>query len=239
MGSEQSGPPYEAPPLLSTDELIATFKRVMKADLNTKLLTIPHELDGMYQNLKELDNLDQHLKVTIDLWRDQASRLWSCMGGYNVDPTLSPTKQLVDDHMSSLFSMQDQLRAIHQSTREGANKHSRPYLKSLGLMDLPDEILVTICSFLHPNPYRSKECYTRPSGVFKTNCRSETERNLLKNIQNLRLTCKRLCDASSILLLPILTVGIDPDSLLRFSNVSRHPIISTACASMQDIIVLY
>ncbi|KAK0736658.1 hypothetical protein B0T21DRAFT_289391 [Apiosordaria backusii] len=70
------------------------------------------------------------------------------------------------------------------------------------LLDLPDELLIQICEGLR----QIDSCNT-------------------SDIKSCRLTCQRLCAASSHLLVPVVAVDCRVASLERFNDITRHPTI--------------
>ncbi|KAL7624616.1 hypothetical protein AAE478_006184 [Parahypoxylon ruwenzoriense] len=57
-----------------------------------------------------------------------------------------------------------------------------------------------------------------------------------KTIKNIRLVCRRFCDTSSHLLLVVVTVSMEPSSLARLEEVSRHPLISKRVRTVRVIL---
>ncbi|KAI0111235.1 hypothetical protein GGR51DRAFT_569257 [Nemania sp. FL0031] len=105
----------------------------------------------------------------------------------------------------------------------GAQVHSiPPTLKQTNVLDFPNEILFRIFDFVrssHLNPG-----YGSPNGKWFSQDAIDIPPET-RDIQNVRLTCRRFCDASSHLLLDYVCVEMQTASLTRLHEISRHPTI--------------
>lgn len=105
------------------------------------------------------------------------------------------------------------------------NIASRPFIRSLNILDMPDEILVHIFEYVKGwKPYIN--------GLDDCNIGST-------DIKNLRLTCRRFCEASSHLLMRFLRVEMSEASLEHFDEVSRHPTISKGIRTVRVVVHFY
>ncbi|KAI0838851.1 hypothetical protein F5Y06DRAFT_266702 [Hypoxylon sp. FL0890] len=90
-------------------------------------------------------------------------------------------------------------------------------IKPPHILDLPSEILAHIFSYVRPTASRDDSLRRGGARHFSS---SPNE------IKNIRLVCRRFCEESSHLLLPIVTVSINSTSLARLDEISLHPFIA-------------
>jgi hypothetical protein len=117
------------------------------------------------------------------------------------------------------------LDSIQGTLRHGINELSRPYLRDLNVLDLPDELLLDIFELVEgfdPNP---PFAYDHDSGR--------------EDIQNTRLVCRRFCDLSSQLLVRFVRVRFDEQSLSRLDEISRNPNIAKGVRAVQVVLHFY
>ncbi|KAI0412222.1 hypothetical protein F5X98DRAFT_379969 [Xylaria grammica] len=104
---------------------------------------------------------------------------------------------------------------------ESINFLSRPSLRPLTVLDLPYELLGLIFEYVRigadgppiryePNLYH--DFWKRRPGQ-------------LRDIQNVRLTCRQFCNSSSHLLINYVQVGLQSGSLNRLKEIASHPLI--------------
>lgn len=123
----------------------------------------------------------------------------------------------IDTSVSELKSLLPRLDSLQSSLRENFAADSRPLAGKLHLFDLPDELLMKIAEDVRGN-FNSKSDKYPIAGI--------------EGIKNLRLTCSRLCDSSSRLLLHRLDVTLTTSSLQHLDAVSHHPTISKGIRSL-------
>lgn len=104
----------------------------------------------------------------------------------------------LDDSVDNLRLVSLKLADAHTALRQVFDSLARPLLRPLKIHDLPDELLMDISGYLR-NP---------------------------ADIKNLRLSCRRLNETSSHLLMDTVHVRLNPKSLERLSEVSQHATIS-------------
>lgn len=114
-----------------------------------------------------------------------------------------------------------------KALRDAINYLCGPYLRQLTIMDLPDEILVKIAEHVKDwKPHKSWFSeYADRAGV--------------KDVQELRLTCRRLYNTSSHLLLHFIRVGMDQASLAPLEEVASHPLISRGVVAIRVVLGFY
>lgn len=157
-------------------------------------------VESMAKKLKGLQNNIRHRETLLRCKADKSSRL-------SDERSLSR----LQEERTTLSGIMQQLDSLRGSFRQDVNLLSRPYLRSLTIMDLPNEILMIIFGYVKG---------WEPLPGFIQEWGSGTD-----EVRNLRLTCRRFCDSSSHLLIHFLEVDLDLNSLQRFEEISRHPTI--------------
>lgn len=184
-------------------------------------------LDGYYQQLKEMDELDRRVTANIvkTTWKrvgivSRLQRAGEATEGSQPIPVLAIDKLLED-----LKCVTQQIEDNRSSVRERINVLSRPSLRPLRILDMPDEILIKIFGHVkgwHPDMRHFSEFAV---GVSK--------------VKNLRLTCRRFCSTSSHLLVHFLRVEMDSSSLSRLEEISRHPTIAKGVTAVRVVLYFY
>lgn len=104
----------------------------------------------------------------------------------------------------------ERLEGLQTAVRHAFNERARPSLQGLGIADLPNELLLKIF-----DEFKGKDGHAGFNEWWN-----------IKVIQNVRLTCRPLCDAISHLLLRRVTISISTSSLEHLEEVTRHPTVS-------------
>ncbi|KAI2613432.1 hypothetical protein GGR54DRAFT_328284 [Hypoxylon sp. NC1633] len=102
--------------------------------------------------------------------------------------------------------------------------------KPVHILDCPNEVLMKIFADVAGAPCDND---------FRTTRTVKSEDGGPKEISNTRLVCKRFHDQSSHLLLPVVTVSMNPSSLARLDEISRHPWIAPGVRSIRVILESY
>ncbi|KEY71671.1 hypothetical protein S7711_09704 [Stachybotrys chartarum IBT 7711] len=134
----------------------------------------------------------------------------------------SSTSALVEE-LRSLGERKRNLEDIQQKLRLTINTVSRPSLRSLHILDLPDEILSRVFDFV--------EGY-RPDIPSLWHIVS-------RDLKNCRLACRAFCRVSSRLFLRSVSVDLRVSSISRFEEISRHPIISKGVRVVRAVLHFY
>jgi hypothetical protein len=101
-----------------------------------------------------------------------------------------------------------------KAIRESINEISRPTLRPLRILDMPDEILIKIFGYVRGwQPEQPDELWFSEYGKG------------VHEVKNLRLTCRRFCGTSSHLL-HFFRVEINTESFNRAQEIIVHPTIS-------------
>ncbi|KAH6658337.1 hypothetical protein BKA67DRAFT_557735 [Truncatella angustata] len=132
--------------------------------------------------------------------------------------TIAVTRRSLSDHAT----LQD-YRFVLRST---INIKSRPAVQGSHIMRLPGEILTDVCRYLYPLAFLD-------SDRFATISMMDNFVQPNKAIQSLRLTCRRLRDASTPFLLTFPRVDLREASLAKFEELSRHPTIGPSIRGVQ------
>lgn len=120
----------------------------------------------------------------------------------------------LDRELEKINASKTAIWGIQSSLRFRINELSRPYLRKLSILDLPDEILLEI--------FEHVENFDLDGGPLPY---SYNDRGR-KDIKNTRLVCQRFCDVSSQLLVRVVRVYFNEASLARLDEISRHPTIA-------------
>lgn len=113
---------------------------------------------------------------------------------------------------TDLAALVRRLEEFQTAARNGFNLRARPLLQHLSILNLTDEMLLHILDDFKDRLGSAELFYGT----------SKTQKADIKSIQNFRLTCRRLCNISSHLLVPRLEVSPSISSLERLEQVTRH-----------------
>ncbi|KAM7210954.1 hypothetical protein V8F06_013668 [Rhypophila decipiens] len=127
-------------------------------------------------------------------------------------------------HMETTKYLCTRIDKFHRGLQLCFNNLCRPFLRKLTILDLPDELLLEIFEWVedfNPNyPFTSLRLYGR-------------DRRDINDIRNCRLVCRRFNAVSSQLLVRIVPVALTEQSLARFEEISRHPVISKGVVDVE------
>lgn len=173
-------------------------------DFNRWYLPLLKDMDSLFSQLTDLDlnNLYVQLKA-VERLEECLKRPLRMVTEWSRSPIsfLKEHRTLWYNHLETFSSFQKTLDDRRSSIREQINERSRPYLRSLNILDLPDEIVLKICEDLRDELWYNLDfCYGGRRG------------NRARDIQNLRLSCRKLCATSSHLLLRCLNVDLNDES---------------------------
>ncbi|KEY72829.1 hypothetical protein S7711_04417 [Stachybotrys chartarum IBT 7711] len=132
---------------------------------------------------------------------------------------LLESRASIEDALRELNHIRVVMTAMQGNCRSMTALVSRPSLRSLGLLDLPDEILAPIFEFA-AEPWNE-------------------EHHLSREIANCRLACRALCRLSSRFLLRSVAVDVRATSIARLQEISCHPVFSKGVRSVKVIINYY
>ncbi|KAK0646014.1 hypothetical protein B0T16DRAFT_412418 [Cercophora newfieldiana] len=103
--------------------------------------------------------------------------------------------------------------------------------RKLHILDLPDELLLGIFEIVEDFEFELPKHPDTSSISYRPDGR--------RDIQHTRLVCRRFCSLSSQLLVRLVCVGFDKDSLSRLDAISRHPTIAKGVRSVRIILHFY
>jgi hypothetical protein len=167
-------------------------------------------LNGLYRKLKDLESMNMDFsQQERKIYQHKLDR---APGGYLEFETAVVAQTIQDEQLGHLASLRQLAKDIESSLREAVNILSRPTLRPLHILDLPDELLIKISGYVKGWEPHGRSLSESGGGV--------------REIKTLRLTCKRFCNISTHLLIHFVRVELNPSSLSRLENISRHPAIS-------------
>ncbi|KAK4152179.1 hypothetical protein C8A00DRAFT_35148 [Chaetomidium leptoderma] len=166
-----------------------------------------------------------HLRHDRDVWdrqfeNEDSSEWWSRARRSG----LIDSEASIDQELQRLSVSKKNSEDVQGALRCCINKISRPHLRDLHILDVPNEILLKIFEFVEGFDYDS-ESYRWAM------CR--------KYIQNCRLTCRRFCSVSSHMLIRLVRVDLRASSLSRLEEISRHPTISKGVRAVLVVLQSY
>lgn len=200
--------------LQTTNELLQDVEREICRLVTVKIESFPLQF-GPQNHLRQYRDKglgDRGLFKTG--WRDWA-----------IDNGLLGSVYNVDRRLEKANASKMKLARIQEALRCCINNLSRPSLRSLSILDLPDEVLLSIFRTVEDPDPDSPFIYGFGPGR--------------KDIQNTRLVCRRFCNVSSELLVRFVSVGFDELSLARFEEISRHPTIAKGVRAVRVVLHFY
>lgn len=185
-----------------------------------------YSLNELYQQLRGLELSDQRLNRQIRQVGYYQHRMRSTGSEDDTSTATEVPREFLDAQHTTLSDCQRLLGRLSEMLRKDINLRSRPSLRSLTILDIPDEILVRIFEYVkgwHPDPQYSPFMYEHGAA----------------EIKNLRLTCWCFCNASSHLLLPLVRVELDSASVAHLDTVSQHPTIRKGVRAVRVVLDYY
>jgi hypothetical protein len=159
-----------------------------------------------------------------------------------------------------------ELETRRAALRERAMALSRPHLRPLTLLDVPDEILLAVCEAtqrrenepwsrdlvvvrgkrLHHDHHdqqqqqqQRQQQHPAAEGGRQQDVDDARGRAGVEAVRCLRLTCRRLCVVSSPLMVPRLRVEMTPASLGRMRRIVGHPLFRAGIKTMSLCLAYY
>ncbi|EDN07297.1 hypothetical protein I7I51_03437 [Histoplasma capsulatum] len=131
----------------------------------------------------------------------------------------------LDRELEKANASKAKFEGVQSALRCCINNLSRPYLRNLNILDLPNEILLKVFEFVEDK--------------FEFPLLLPFYRQGTKDIKNIRLVCWRFCNLSSQLLVRVVRVNFNELSLARLEEISRHPTISKGVRAVQIVLHFY
>jgi hypothetical protein len=196
--------------------------RALKVAVEELLHPLTTTLDCLYQRLKILASLQ-------DGFREGEREFIRASSPLKNDAIADDELELIqadrERNFESLEPLQQAIEPMKSDIRISVNNVSRPTLRPLKLLDMPDEVLIKI--------FEDIKGWTGNMAPFYE------LGNMGEDVKNLRLTCRRFCSTSSDLLLRFVRVELNPSSLSQFEEISRHPTISNGVRCVRVVLPLY
>ncbi|KAH7312975.1 hypothetical protein BKA65DRAFT_149850 [Rhexocercosporidium sp. MPI-PUGE-AT-0058] len=172
------------------------------------------ELDSLYDMLSDAGALDDSL-----LGLARKNHLAALFEGQS---------QPISEQHQILDSLRQGIADFHESVQQTTNIRSQPPLRSLSLLDMPAEILIHICGYA--KGWEGGEHFSEDTAPPMA----------VNTVKSLRLTCRKLHDASSHLLIHFLCVAPDdPQSVSRLDEVSGHPLVRKGVQGIRVVLHTY
>jgi hypothetical protein len=128
----------------------------------------------------------------------------------------------LDRELEKVNASKTKFEGIQNALRRCIDKLSRPHLRSLNILDLPDEILLKIFELVEDLDFDSPFVYYGGTGR--------------KDIANTRLVCRQFCNMSSQLLVRLVRVNFNEPSLASLEEISRHPTIAKGVRDVRVVL---
>ena len=128
-----------------------------------------------------------------------------------------------------LENSREDFEVMHYKARNLINELSRPYLRNLTILDLPNELLQEV--------FKHVEYRTIPDFPFR-DWDSPAGKVYTTDMKNARLVCRRFCDLVSPRLIRIVSVEPDDWSLARLEEISHTCKGRSRCSDISPFLQL-
>ena len=196
--------------------------RALKIAVKQLWHPLTNALDSLYQRMKILASLQVAFREGE--WEFSRASLLLENGAIAGDE-LELIQADREQNFEVLEPLQQAIELIESDTRISVDNVSRPTLRPLKLLEMPDEVLIKIFDYVKGWTGKTAPFYELG--------------NIGEDVKNLRLTCRRFCSTSSDLLLRFVRVELTPSSLSQFEEISRHPTISKGVRCVRVVLPLY
>lgn len=175
----------------------------------------PGPLRGVYNRLEPIDQRVREFDLQFHQYNDPLESANS--------EDLAANSRMIDVKSQLKQDLKDE-RENHQRI---TNSLSTTSLRPLTILDLPQEILLTISE--HVKTQKPKSSHFS----------SSENKESINDIKSLRLTCWQLHNTSSHLLLNLIRVGLDQASLQDLQEIARHPLIGKGVVAVRVLLDFY
>lgn len=169
------------------------------------------ESDDLFQQLLSVDSALEALEESLEQLADEAKDIH---GGSEFDDEY----YVADVQSSDLVKLIGKFEELQTTVRGRFNLRARKLLQGVRTRsfpsEFPDEVLLNIVDCFE-NTLDKSQLYLDKG--FASN---------IKTVQSIRLTCRRLCEISSHLLVPCMHITPTLSSLTHLDQVLSHPLIS-------------
>ncbi|KAI0537915.1 hypothetical protein GGR58DRAFT_513427 [Xylaria digitata] len=188
------------------------------------------DYEVLLSNLQAIGRADaswRRLQTQLLPVKEEYERIIACnlLSATDLEPAVvNQLSRCLDNLMQTMHNYRSPLR-------ERINALTRSSIRPLHILDLPDELLMLI--FGHVKDYH-QGALCENSLSFPDNNRPPT-----CDISNIRLSCRRFYNTSSHLLMDFVRLELQPDSLSRLQEISRHPLIRKGIRSVHVSLGFY
>jgi len=168
----------------------------------------------------------QFRKYQLESFEDSSHMLDSEWWAWATRNGLLESEGNLDRELEKTKASKIKFEGIWSDLRSCIDELSRPYLRNLNILDLPDDILLLIFEYVENLNFDLPSLYYPPD-------------NGRKDIKNTRLVCRRFCNLSSQLLVRLVRVSFDELSLTRLEEISHHPAIAKGVRVVQIALHFY
>ncbi|GES60552.1 hypothetical protein ATEIFO6365_0006001100 [Aspergillus terreus] len=182
-------------------------------------------LDDIYRQLHHLDTLEQSLTPRLDP-QDSDEEDEDEEDGEDGEKS-SPVEE--DSETTRTNQILHDLHARQAALRDQATTLSRPSIRALTLLDLPNDLLCKMLDYF-------RDSRTDRGWIKQHHARSPDNQISHRTIQSARLVCRLFNDLATPLLCPILRVNLDQESLDRTTRLCRSPrVVAGVRAVLVDV----
>lgn len=202
------------------DKVLHIHEREIFRLLTAKTVWFPAEADGPGQP-GSIHHLEEYERKGFGNQSPYESEWWQRATHRH----LFNAEDNLNREMERIISQKTSLEATRDRIRHALGALSRVFLRSLSIMDLPDEILLGIFRLVEDIDWElhAEICL-------------HVDR---KDIKNVRLVCRRFSNLSSELLVRRVRISPSEASLARLDAISRHPTISKGVCIVRVVLHLY
>ncbi|KAJ3483463.1 hypothetical protein NLG97_g7302 [Lecanicillium saksenae] len=143
------------------------------------------------------------------------------------DAGLSRSVKALTRRLDETTSLEAGLERERDDNWARINALSRRHLRKIGIMEMPDELLLRIFEFVEGFDWREF-----PRLRYK-------QYPSRQDLQNARLVCKQFCDIVSPFLVRFVRVSLTESSLKRLDQISHHPTISKGVHTVRIALEFY
>lgn len=200
--------------LRTTNEQLQDVEREICRLMAVKMTWFPDSSGSQYR----LQQYERHGFGDRGLFESEW-REWATRNG------LLESVDNLDRELEKVNASKTKFAGVQSALRCCINRLSRPHLRNLSILDLPDEILLNIFEFVEDLNFDSPFLYYIHASK--------------KDIKNTRLVCRRFCNVSSQLLIRLVRVSFNEPSLARLEEISRHPTIAKGVRAVRVVLHFY
>lgn len=155
----------------------------------------------LWTHLREANSDIKFARCRLEEARTIQLHVWDLLDDGLSRHALQPLLDMSRQHVTKQTEDMLKLEERRDNIRLAINEQLRPLLRPLTVLDLPDEVLMHIFDYVRGETgMHDLDFFDHRTGD-------------VKQVKNLRLTCRRFCDASSHLLMYYVKVEMTPQSI--------------------------